>query len=244
MVLPAVALSRHEDGRHGHGWPANDAVRHGSYDAGGHAVAADGVRVRLRHVDGDDARDDDAVSGANVSRLRPYGQTNQGAAQPARRYCVVWRRLSSGVGRFCASASLVQWSVERAGLLDFTMVSTSSALGGALFVTAGLYQWTALNEKCLLECQRPFEFVIRHGGYQCNAPGCVMLGLRHGCYCVGCCWALMALLLVGGAMNVLWIALLALLAFLERVTSMGRLIARLGGIVFIAAGAWLFSMGM
>jgi predicted metal-binding membrane protein len=63
-------------------------------------------------------------------------------------------------------------------------------------------------------------------------------------YCVGCCWALMALLLVGGVMNVLWIVLLALLAFLERVTSMGRLIARLAGIVLVAGGAWLFSMGM
>ena len=62
--------------------------------------------------------------------------------------------------------------------------------------------------------------------------------------CVGCCWALMELLLVGGVMNVLWIVLLALLAFLERVTSMGRLIARLAGIVLVAGGVWLFSMGM
>jgi hypothetical protein len=63
-------------------------------------------------------------------------------------------------------------------------------------------------------------------------------------YCVGCCWTLMALLLVGGVMNVLWIVLLALLAYLERVTSMGRLIARLAGIFLIAAGAWLVSMGV
>jgi predicted metal-binding membrane protein len=71
-----------------------------------------------------------------------------------------------------------------------------------------------------------------------------MLGLRHGAYCVGCCWTLMALLLVGGVMNVLWIVLLALLAFLERIPSMDRLIARLAGIVLIAAGVWLYSMGM
>jgi predicted metal-binding membrane protein len=141
-------------------------------------------------------------------------------------------------------ATLVQWALERTALLDFTMATTDNVLGGLVFVAAGLYQWTRLNDLCLAECQRPFEFVMRHGGYRRDAPGCFALGFRHGAYCVGCCWALMALLLVGGVMNVLWIVLLALLAFLERVTSMGRLIARLAGIVLVAGGAWLISMGM
>jgi predicted metal-binding membrane protein len=145
---------------------------------------------------------------------------------------------------FALFATLLQWALERSALLDFTMASTDNLLGGFVFIAAGLYQWTRLNDLCLTQCQRPFEFVMSHGGYRPDAPGCVMLGLRHGAYCVGCCWALMALLLVGGVMNVLWIVLLALLAFLERVTSMGRLIARLAGIVLVAGGAWLFSMGV
>jgi predicted metal-binding membrane protein len=145
---------------------------------------------------------------------------------------------------FALLATVLQWALDRSALLDFTMTTTSSVLGGLVFVAAGLYQWTSLNELCLAQCQKPFEFVMRHGGYRRDAPGSVMLGLRHGAYCVGCCWTLMALLLVGGVMNVLWIVLLALLAYLERVTSMGRLIARFAGIVLIAAGAWLFSMGM
>ena len=152
-------------------------------------------------------------------------------------YFLVW------VG-FALLATLLQWALDRSALLDFTMTTTSSVLGGLLFVSAGLYQWTSLNELCLAQCQRPFEFVMRHGGYRRDARGSVMLGLRHGAYCVGCCWTLMALLLVGGVMNLLWIVLLALLAFLERVPSMGRLIARLAGIVLIAAGAWLVSMGV
>ncbi|MGN6748306.1 MAG: DUF2182 domain-containing protein [Xanthobacteraceae bacterium] len=152
-------------------------------------------------------------------------------------YLLVW------IG-FALLATLVQWAFERSELLDFTMASTDNRFAGLLFVAAGLYQWTSLNELCLTQCQRPFEFVMRHGGYRRDAPGSVMLGLRHGAYCVGCCWTLMALLLVGGVMNVLWIVLLALLAYLERVPSMGRLIARLAGIVLIAAGAWLFSMGI
>ena len=71
-----------------------------------------------------------------------------------------------------------------------------------------------------------------------------MLGLRLGVYCVGCCWVLMALLFVGGVMNVLWIVLLALFISLEKVTSFGRLIAPVVGTVLIAAGGWLLSMGM
>jgi predicted metal-binding membrane protein len=85
---------------------------------------------------------------------------------------------------------------------------------------------------------------MRQGGFRRDAPGSLMLGLRHGAYCVGCCWALTALLLVGGVMNLLWIALLALLIILEKVIPFGRQIAPLAGIVLVAAGAWLFSMGM
>jgi predicted metal-binding membrane protein len=74
--------------------------------------------------------------------------------------------------------------------------------------------------------------------------GCLRLGLLHGAYCLGCCWALMVLLFVGGVMNLLWIVLLSLLIFLEKVTFLGRQIAPLAGIVLIAVGAWLLSMGM
>ena len=109
-----------------------------------------------------------------------------------------------------------------------------------MFVAAGLYQWTRLNDACLTQCQMPFAFLMRHGGFRRDALGCLMLGLRHGGYCVGCCWMLMALLFVGGVMNVLWIVLLAFLVFLERVTC---LIPRLTGIVLVAAGA-RYPMGM
>src|SRR5689334_3462389 len=107
------------------------------------------------------------------------------------------------------------------------MASMSNALGGLVFVAAGVYLCTRPNDLCLAQCQAPFAFLMRHGGFRRDAPGCVMLGLRHGAYCVGCCWTLMALLFVGGVMNVLWIVLLASLVFLQRVTSMGHLIARL-----------------
>jgi len=137
---------------------------------------------------------------------------------------------------FALLATLVQWALERTALLDSWMASTSNILGGLLFVAAGSYQWTRLKDVCLAQCQRPFAFLMRQGGFRRDAPGSLMLGLRHGAYCVGCCWVLMTLLLVGGVMNVLWIALLALLIILEKVTSFGRPIAHLAGIVLVAAG--------
>jgi predicted metal-binding membrane protein len=145
---------------------------------------------------------------------------------------------------FALLATLVQWAFERTVLLDFTMASTSAVVGGLLFIAAGSYQWTRLKDVCLTQCQTPFAFLMRQGGFRDNAPGSLMLGVRHGAYCVGCCWALMALLLVGGVMNVLWIVLLALLVVLEKVAPFGRQIALVAGMVLIVAGVWLFSTGM
>jgi predicted metal-binding membrane protein len=146
-------------------------------------------------------------------------------------YFLVW------VG-FSLLATLVQWALERAALLDSVMTSKSNILGGLVFVAAGAYQWTRLKDICLTQCQMPFAFLIRNGGFRSDAQGCLLLGFRWGAYCVGCCWTLMALLFVGGVMNLLWIVLLALLILLEKVTSFGRLIAPLAGTVLIAAGVW------
>jgi predicted metal-binding membrane protein len=145
---------------------------------------------------------------------------------------------------FALLATLVQWAFERSELLNSAMANTSTVVGGLLFVAAGSYQWTRLKDVCLTQCQKPFAFLMRHGGFRRDAPGSLMLGVRHGAYCVGCCSALMALLLVGGVMNVRWIVLLALLILLEKVAPFGRQIALLAGMVLIAGGVWLLSMGM
>jgi predicted metal-binding membrane protein len=116
---------------------------------------------------------------------------------------------------------------------------SSNLLGAILLIAAGLYQWTPLKNVCLAQCQTPFGFLMRHGGFRDHPRGCLLLGLRHGGYCIGCCWVLMTLLFVGGVMNVLWIALLALLVLLEKLAPAGRWIARAAGIACVAAGAWL-----
>jgi predicted metal-binding membrane protein len=142
---------------------------------------------------------------------------------------------------FSVAATLVQWSIERAALLDFRMATSSTVLGGVVLIAAGLYQWTPPKDVCLAQCQTPFQFLMRHGGFRGDVSGCLLLGLRHGSYCLGCCWALMTLLFVVGVMNVLWIALLALLVFVEKSTPFGRLVARAAGVACIAGGTWMLS---
>src|SRR5262249_33369286 len=84
---------------------------------------------------------------------------------------------------FALFATMVQWALERTALLDFAMASTDNVLGGIVFVAAGLYQWTRLNDLCLAECQRPFAFIMRHGGYRPRAAGFVSLRLRPRALC-------------------------------------------------------------
>jgi predicted metal-binding membrane protein len=140
---------------------------------------------------------------------------------------------------FSLAATLVQWMLERQALLAPHMESASNALGAIVLMAAGVYQWTPLKDVCLSQCQSPLGFLMRHGGFRGDVPGCLWLGLRHGAYCVGCCWILMALLFVVGVMNVLWIALLTLLVLLEKVTPWGRRVARAAGLACIAAGCGL-----
>jgi predicted metal-binding membrane protein len=173
---------------------------------------------------------------ARVGRqIQAHGRPLAATVWFATGYFLVWIA-------FALLATLVQWAFDRTALLE--MATTSTAVGGLLFVAAGSYQWTRLKDVCLTQCQKPFAFLMRQGGFRGDALGSLVLGVRHGAYCVGCCWALTALLLVGGVMNVLWIILLALLIVLEKVAPFGRQIALLAGVVLIAAGMWLFSMGM
>jgi predicted metal-binding membrane protein len=140
---------------------------------------------------------------------------------------------------FSLAATFIQWVLDREALLDARMAGANKLLGAAILIAAGIYQWTPVKNACLAYCQTPFGFLMSHGGFRGDVRGCLRLGLLHGTYCVGCCWILMALLFVVGVMNVLWIALLALLVLLEKLTPWGQWIARIAGVVCVAAGVWM-----
>ena len=187
-------------------------------------MARDRVRVCVPDVGGDDGRHDGALGSADDPHVRPRRPTGESAGKPlaatgwfAAGYLLAW------IG-FSLAATLLQWVLEREALLDPRMAIASNLLGAIVLIAAGVYQWTPLKDVCLAQCQSPLRFLMRHGGFRSDLRGCLLLGLRHGAYCVGCCWVLMALLFVVGVMNVLWIALLALLVLLEKLTpgTMGR----------------------
>jgi predicted metal-binding membrane protein len=139
---------------------------------------------------------------------------------------------------FSFTATIAQWVLDRAALLNSQMAAASGILGGVVLIAAGIYQWTPLKDQCLTQCQTPIVFIQRHGGFRRDPAGSLRLGMAHGVYCVGCCWALMALLFVGGVMNVLWIAVIATLVLAEKIIPAGRLIPRLAGVMFVVGGIW------
>ncbi|MGH6833975.1 MAG: DUF2182 domain-containing protein [Methylocella sp.] len=142
---------------------------------------------------------------------------------------------------FSLVATMAQWALERTALLDPMMAGTSHVFGGIVLIAAGVYQWTPLKDTCLTQCQSPLLFIHLHGGFHRTRWASLPLGLRHGAHCVGCCWALMALLFVGGVMNLLWIATISAFVLIEKIVPVGRLISRIAGVGFVAAGAWLIA---
>jgi len=140
---------------------------------------------------------------------------------------------------FAALAAAAQYGLERAALLDTMMVSASRYFGGSVLIAAGIYQWTPLKHACLARCRAPLSFIQHHGGFQASGPGSLRLGFVHGLDCIGCCWALMALLFVGGVMNPLWIAGLTIFVLAEKMLPGGRIVSWVAGALAVAAGIWL-----
>jgi predicted metal-binding membrane protein len=124
-------------------------------------------------------------------------------------------------------------------LLTAMLKSANLLLSGIVLVVAGLYQWSPWKNSCLEHCRGPLLFIQRHGGFRPQAGASVLLGLRHGLYCIGCCWALMLLLFVGGVMNMAWIAGLAALVLVEKLWSQGLFLSRAVGLAAIAGGLLL-----
>ncbi len=138
---------------------------------------------------------------------------------------------------FSVLAAVAQVALHDATLLSPGMVSTSTVLGAGLLIVAGAYQWTPLKHRCLTRCRSPLGFLTSE--WREGRSGAAVMGLRHGLFCLGCCWALMALLFVAGVMNLLWVAALAALVLLEKVLPAGQWVARAAGAAFIAAGVWM-----
>ena len=160
---------------------------------------------------------------------RPYGATALFAAG----YLVAWAGFS------VAAVAVQAWLTANGSLTSMLHVG-GGALAGAMLVVAGLWQLTSVKRACLRHCRSPVHFLAarrRRGAF-----GALAMGAEHGAYCVGCCWLMMALLFVGGIMNLYWIAGLALYALAEKVLPGGERVARGAGAVLVASGFALLAL--
>jgi predicted metal-binding membrane protein len=144
-------------------------------------------------------------------------------------YLLVW-------AAFSVAAVAAQWVLQMMGWVDPMIVSRSALLTAVLLVIAGVYQFSPLKHVCLSRCRSPLGFVL--GEWRDGIGGGFVMGLRHGLHCLGCCWALMALLFVGGVMNLAWIAALSIVVAIEKLAPHGDRLGRLLGAALIAVGVW------
>jgi predicted metal-binding membrane protein len=142
-------------------------------------------------------------------------------------YFMVW-------AAFSGLATVLQWLLQQLSWLNPDMIITNKILGSVILVTAGIFQFTSLKHTCLSFCRSPFDFITRY--WKEGRKGAIMMGIRNGAYCVGCCWVLMVLLFVSGVMNILWVALIAIFVLVEKVTPKSRWISYAAGCLLIIYG--------
>lgn len=150
-------------------------------------------------------------------------------------YLVAWTAFS-------AVATLAQWALHVAAVLNPHQQAVVPWLGGVFLVATGIYQLTPAKNTCLRHCRSPLDFLATH--WRAGRGGALVLGLHHGFYCVGCCWLLMVLLFVAGVMNLLWVAAIAVFVLLEKVVRRGSVVAYAGGGLMLAAGLFLLARAL
>ena len=135
---------------------------------------------------------------------------------------------------YSALITLIQWWLHHLSILSAMMISANHIFSGILLLIAGLYQWTPYKQKCLQLCRSPLSLLTTQ--WQEGINGAIRLGFKHGQYCLGCCWFLMALLFVTGVMNLKWIFILTLLVLVEKCLPKGDVLGNGLGILLVLLG--------
>ncbi|WP_166263496.1 DUF2182 domain-containing protein [Marinobacter caseinilyticus] len=157
-----------------------------------------------------------------------------GTALFAGGYLTVW-------AVFSLVATTLQWRLELWAVLSPAMRSQNVLFSGLVLIAAGIYQWSPWKQACLTHCRGPLFFITRH--WQPGLAGAFEMGIVHGAYCVGCCGALMALLFVGGVMDLSVIAAIAVIVLLEKTIPGGEWLAKGLGVVAIGVGLGIIMSG-
>jgi len=143
---------------------------------------------------------------------------------------------------FSVAATAAQWGLAEAALVSPMMVSTSPYLGAGLLAAAGIYQMTPWKNACLSHCRGPIDFLQRH--WRTGKLGAFRMGVEHGAFCLGCCWVIMALLFVGGVMNLVWIAAITVFVLIEKLLPPTKIAERITGATMILAAVVFMLRGL
>ena len=147
-------------------------------------------------------------------------------------YLIIW-------AIFSLIACIIHKFFDTSSITDAAMMQLKSVqFSGILLITAGVYQFTPLKNACLERCRTPIDFLSSNN--RKGAKGSFIMGAHHGLFCLGCCWALMALLFVGGVMNLFWITGLALYVLIEKIIIQARWLDKIMGLILIVFGIFLF----
>ena len=135
--------------------------------------------------------------------------------------------------------ALAHWALQASGLMGMGMRLASAPLGGAVLIAAGAWQWSPLKGRCVARCRSPLGFMMSQ--WRDGAGGAFGMGLRYAAWCVGCCWLVMAVLFVAGAMSFAWAAAISAYVLAERLLPLGRAFDRAVGAALIVWGAFLIA---
>jgi predicted metal-binding membrane protein len=163
------------------------------------------------------------------SRQQPYTPTFIFVAG----YLIAWTGFS-------VLASIAQWPLHTSGLLNPMMDSRSYLLSGVVLIVAGIYQWTPAKDACLKTCRSPLGFLMTQ--WREGAMGALVMGVRHGIYCVGCCWALMLVLFGVGVMNMLWVLLITAFVLVEKILPAPGPVRFVSGLGLVCWGGYWLSL--
>ena len=146
-------------------------------------------------------------------------------------YLIIW-------AIFSLIACIIHKFFDTSSITDAAMMQLKSVqFSGILLITAGVYQFTPLKNACLEKCRTPIDFLSSNN--RKGAKGSFIMGAHHGLFCLGCCWALMALLFVGGVMNLFWITGLALYVLIEKIIIKAGWLDKIMGLILIFFGTSL-----
>lgn len=167
---------------------------------------------------------------AGALRTRSEGRAGRQLYAMAAGYVVVW-------ALFSVAATALQRLLSSALVLTPMMEPATPMAAAVVLAIVGLYQLTPLKNACLRVCRSPLAYLLQH--WRSGAVGAFRLGVYHGAYCLGCCWALMLLLFAGGVMNLVVIVALTLWVLVEKFAPLGEQTARVSGVALLALALWM-----